>query len=98
MREKFGLDFRIVDADLLKQLRRERGLHANPWTHFPRLITSMDYLKRETPLRLFREATARTEKQAGLREFDILIVDEARRNSPHSPPDPVSEKHRRPQR
>jgi SNF2-related domain len=26
MRDKFGLDFRIVDAELLKQLRRERGL------------------------------------------------------------------------
>jgi len=82
MLEKFGLEFHIVDTALIRQLRRERGLHANPWTHFPRLITSMDYLKRETPLRLFREATARTEKHAGLREFDILIVDEAHNAAP----------------
>jgi hypothetical protein len=30
MREKFGLDFRIVDSDLLRALRRERGLQVNP--------------------------------------------------------------------
>lgn len=39
MRDKFGLDFRIVDSSLLKQLRRQRGIHVNPWQHFPRLIT-----------------------------------------------------------
>ena len=35
MRDKFGLDFRIVDAALLQELRRSRGLYANPWTHYP---------------------------------------------------------------
>ena len=55
MRDKFGLDFRIVDSDLMRELRRRRGIHVNPWTHFPRLITSIDFLKRERPLRLFRE-------------------------------------------
>jgi len=30
MREKFGLEFRIVDAGLMKTLRRRRGLHVNP--------------------------------------------------------------------
>jgi hypothetical protein len=55
MRDKFGLDFRIVDSELMRDLRRKRGIHANPWTHFPRLITSIDFLKRERPLRLFRE-------------------------------------------
>ena len=55
MRDKFGLDFRIIDSDFLKHLRRSRGLHANPWTHFPRLIASIDFLKRERPMRLFRE-------------------------------------------
>ncbi len=49
MRDKFGLDFRIVDTELMSELRRERGLHVNPWTHFPRLITSIDFLKRERP-------------------------------------------------
>src|SRR5262245_63266219 len=53
MRDKFGLDFRIVDSNLMKELRRSRGIHVNPWSHFPRLITSIDFLKRERPLRLF---------------------------------------------
>jgi len=41
MLENFGLDFRIVNTELL---RSERGPYANPWTHFPQLIVSMDYL------------------------------------------------------
>lgn len=28
LRDKFGLEFRIVDTELLRRLRRERGLHA----------------------------------------------------------------------
>ncbi|MCF3583335.1 SNF2-related protein [Planktothrix agardhii 1811] len=56
MRDKFGLEFRIVNRDLMRDLRRNRGLHVNPWTHFPRLISSIDFLKRDRPLRLFREA------------------------------------------
>lgn len=31
MRDKFGLEFRIVDAASMKELRRSRGLHVNPW-------------------------------------------------------------------
>ena len=31
MRDKFGLDFRIVDSDLMKELRRKRCIHVNPW-------------------------------------------------------------------
>jgi len=41
MRDKFGLEFRIVDSESVSQLRRKRGIHVNPWTHFPRLITSV---------------------------------------------------------
>jgi len=82
MREKFGLEFRIVDSDLLKQLRRTRGLHANPWTHFPRLITSMDFLKRERPLRRFREVLPAGDEPTYPRKFDILIVDEAHNVAP----------------
>ena len=58
MRDKFGLDFRIVDSNLMKELRRKRGIHVNPWMHFPRLITSIDFIKRERPLRLFKERLA----------------------------------------
>lgn len=80
MREKFGLEFRVVDAELMKHLRRERGLHVNPWTHFPRLITSIDFLKRERPLRLMREVLP--ERDVFPRRFDLLIVDEAHNIAP----------------
>ena len=82
MRDKFGLEFRIVDSDLLKLLRRERGLHVNPWTHFPRLITSIDFLKRERPLRLFSEVLPPGGEPTYPRKFDLLIVDEAHNIAP----------------
>lgn len=82
MRDKFGLDFRIVDSDLMKQLRRERGIHVNPWTHFPRLITSIDYLKRDRQMRLFRDALPGPGEPMYPRRFDLLIVDEAHNVAP----------------
>jgi len=80
MRDKFGLDFRIVDSELMKRLRRSRGIHTNPWTHFPRLITSIDFIKRDRPMRLLREALP-TENTFP-RKFDLLIVDEAHNVAP----------------
>lgn len=82
MRDKFGLDFRIVDTELMKRLRRERGIHVNPWTHFPRLITSIDFLKRERPLRLFRETLPSEGEAIYPRRYDILVVDEAHNAAP----------------
>lgn len=82
MLEKFGLEFRIVDSELMRDLRRRRGIHANPWTHFPRLITSIDYLKRERPMRLFRECLPGPNEPAWPRRFDLLIVDEAHNVAP----------------
>jgi len=77
MRDKFGLDFRIVDSSLMRDLRRRRGIHVNPWSHFPRLITSIDFLKRERPLRLFRETLPAPGEPVYPRKYDLLIVDEA---------------------
>lgn len=82
MRDKFGLEFRIVDAELMKQLRRERGLHINPWIHFPRLITSIDFLKRERPMRLMSQALPAEGEVVYPRRFDLLIVDEAHNIAP----------------
>src|SRR5437763_4041158 len=82
MRDKFGLDFRIVDSELMRDLRRRRGIHVNPWSHFPRLITSIDFLKRERPLRLFKE-TLPAEGEAGYpRRYDLLIVHEGHNCAP----------------
>ncbi|MGI8412950.1 MAG: DISARM system SNF2-like helicase DrmD [Solirubrobacteraceae bacterium] len=82
MRDKFGLEFRIVDSELMRFLRRERGLHVNPWTHFPRLITSIDFLKREHPQRLLSEVLPAGDEPTYPRRFDILIVDEAHNVAP----------------
>src|SRR3954447_15881742 len=82
MRDKFGLDFRIVDSNLMKELRRSRGIHVNPWSHFPRLITSIDFLKRERPLRLFRETLPGPDEPTYPRRYDLLIVDEAHNCAP----------------
>ena len=80
MQDKFGLEFRIVDSDLMKLLRRSRGIHMNPWMHFPRLITSIDFIKRDRPMRLFRE-TLPTEVTYP-RRYDILVLDEAHNVAP----------------
>lgn len=82
MRDKFGLEFRIVDADLMKTLRRTRGLHTNPWSHFPRLITSIDFLKRDRPMRLFKEILPAEDEPKYPRKFDMLIIDEAHNIAP----------------
>ncbi len=82
MRDKFGLDFRIVDSSLMRELRRKRGIHANPWSHFPRLITSIDFLKRERPMRLFRETLPAPGEPIYPRKYDLLIVDEAHNCAP----------------
>jgi superfamily II DNA or RNA helicase len=82
MRDKFGLDFRIIDSQAISQLRRKRGIHVNPWSHFPRLITSIDFLKRERPLRTFRETLPSGDQPTYPRAYDLLIVDEAHNIAP----------------
>jgi SNF2 family DNA or RNA helicase len=82
MRDKFGLEFRIVDSALFADLRRRRGIHVNPWAHFPRLITSLDFLKRERPMRLFRETLPAGNQPAYPRPYDLLILDEAHNVAP----------------
>ncbi len=82
MRDKFGLKFRIIDSESISQLRRKRGIHVNPWSHFPRLITSIDFLKRERPLRTFRETLPAGDQPAFPRAYDLMIVDEAHNVAP----------------
>ena len=82
MRDKFGLEFRIIDSEAISNLRRKRGIHVNPWSHFPRLITSIDFLKRERPLRTFRETLPAGDQPTYPRAYDLLIVDEAHNVAP----------------
>jgi len=82
MRDKFGLDFKILDSALMRELRRQRGIHVNPWGHHPRLIVSMDYVKRTRPLHLFRRAVHRSDGRMLPRWGDLLILDEAHNVAP----------------
>ena len=74
MQEKFGLEFRIIDSDAMRELRRRRGIHANPWTHFSRLITSIDYLKRDRPMRLLRLGTLSAGGGVQKASYNVLSV------------------------
>lgn len=80
MRDKFGLDFRIVDTKMMRELRRAAGPYANPWTHHPRLIVSIDWLKRERSLRMLREVLPQIPEYP--RAFDLLVVDEVHTCAP----------------
>jgi superfamily II DNA or RNA helicase len=80
MAEKFGLEFRIVDTESVKRSRRELGLHANPWTSFPRLIASIDWAKQGEGIRLLRDVLP--PQPTFPRRFDMLIVDEAHNVAP----------------
>lgn len=80
MLEKFGLEFKVVNTEYIKDLRRNRGIHANPWTSFPRLITSVDWLKSGDPLRSLRDVLPPHFSYP--RKFDILVVDEAHNVAP----------------
>jgi superfamily II DNA or RNA helicase len=82
MRDKFGLEFRIIDGKSIGELRRKRGIHVNPWSHFPRLITSVDFLKRERTLRTLKELLPGGSAPSYPRAFDLLVVDEAHNIAP----------------
>ncbi|OXS27890.1 MAG: helicase [Desulfovibrio sp. MES5] len=80
MQEKFGLEFHIVDTEYVKKLRRQRGIHINPWTSYPRLIASMDWMKSGEGLRLLKDTLPHHVTYP--RKFDILVVDEAHNIAP----------------
>ena len=87
MREKFGLEFTIVNSELMAQVRRTHGLHANPFQLFPRVIVSMAWLPQVRAQRLLRDVyTQAANPKTGKRyAFDILVVDEAHHVAPSSP-------------
>ena len=76
MRDRFGLEFRIVNTAAVRQLRRDRGVGANIFTSFPRLIVSIDWLKGTRAQSLLDEVLVGFDHRRGPRRFDMLIVDE----------------------
>jgi superfamily II DNA or RNA helicase len=87
MREKFGLEFTIVNSELMAEVRRSHGLQANPFQIFPRVIVSMAWLPQVRAQRLLRDVYAQaTNPKTGSRyAFDVLVVDEAHHVAPSSP-------------
>jgi len=76
MIEKFGLEFHIVGAEAVRDLRRQRGTSANIWSSFPRLIVSVDWLKRPRAMALLDERLAGMDPTRYPRAFDLLVIDE----------------------
>jgi superfamily II DNA or RNA helicase len=87
MREKFGLEFEIVNSELMARVRRSHGLNANPFRLFPRVIVSMAWLPSLRAQRLLRDVFADVRDTGTARRyaFDLLIVDEAHHVAPASP-------------
>jgi superfamily II DNA or RNA helicase len=87
MRDKFGLDFVIVDSELLAETRRSHGLAANSFRLHPRVIVSMAWLPSLRAQRLLRSvyADVRDTSLARRFAFDVLVVDEAHHVAPASP-------------
>jgi len=87
MRDKFGLGFTIVNSELMAQIRRTHGLHANPFLMFPRVIVSMAWLPQVRAQRLLRDVYAQAgNPKSGKRfAFDLLVVDEAHHVAPSGP-------------
>lgn len=84
MASKFGLDFRVLDAAALRELRRTHGLEANPFAVYPRTIISLQWLRTPRVQRLLDEVLTPRARYPGY--FDLLIVDEAHHCAPAAPP------------
>jgi superfamily II DNA or RNA helicase len=91
LRRKFNLDFEVIDSDSTFQLRRRMGIDTNPWKAFPRIITSMDYLRMPDVLQQFLqasgagpEAEANEQRVIAHAPWDLLIVDECHHFAPQS--------------
>ena len=64
---KFGFQFKIFDSDGVAETRRSLEVGTNPWSAEPRVIASVDFIKRREGA--FRELSAS--------RWDVIIIDEA---------------------
>lgn len=87
MRDKFGLDFTIINSERLREVRRSYGLHANPFLLFPRVIVSMAWLPGVRAQRMLRDVYVQAAQVNSAKRFafDVLVVDEAHHVAPASP-------------
>ena len=81
MASRFGLSFVVIDTDEVRRVRRERGLHANPFRVYPHTIVSLAWLRGDRCQRFLGDLLG----DAGPRyprAIDLLIVDEAHHCAP----------------
>lgn len=64
---KFGFQFKIFDSEGVAEARRSLEAGTNPWSAEPRVIASVDFIKRREGA--FRELSAS--------RWDVIIIDEA---------------------
>jgi len=82
MRERFGVEFRVLDTAYEREVARTRGRHVNPLRSYPWLVTSIDWLKRPERQDMLHAAIAGKEPDEFPRPFDLLILDEAHLAAP----------------
>ena len=83
MKEKFNLDFAIMDSAEAFAIQRKFGMDTNPWRMSPRIITSMDYLRQQDVLERFSSAFEEGYSRGlAALPWDLLIVDEAHNFTP----------------
>lgn len=87
LRNKFGLNFEIVNSEALRVFRRKFGVHANPFRVYPRVIVSMSWLPSPRAQRYLSEVYASVADSSTARQnaFDVLVVDEAHHVAPAAP-------------
>jgi len=97
LRDKFGLNFEIVNSEALKDFRRKFGVHANPFRVYPRVIVSMSWLPSPRAQRYLSEVYASVADSSTARQnaFDVLVVDEAHHVAPAAPSRGTSNSKRR---
>ena len=66
MRERFGLRFRLLDDDALKDIRNRSELGSNPFDQEALGLISIDFAKQEKVLKDIERS-----------QFDVVIIDEA---------------------
>ncbi len=77
LREKFRLEFTVIDnAAGLSRVQTDLPAGVNPWDALPRVITSIDFLKKET-----------VRNRALRKRWDLVVVDEAHSLAESGTPD-----------
>jgi superfamily II DNA or RNA helicase len=81
MLDRFGLEFFIADSSSMRELRRTVGPTAPLFGTYPRMIVSLQWLRRPEVLRQFTRLLP-ANPVLERRRFDLLIVDEVHHAAP----------------